>query len=109
MRKEEHQQCRALVQWAQLKGWLLIHLANEGRRAPWIAKEISIVKGASDYFIPYPRNGMGGAWLEMKSKGRKPSRAQVVFLELMRRNGYAAQWFDDWKKAADWIEEYING
>lgn len=107
MRKEEYQQCAALVRWCTLKGWLIIHLCNEGKRAPWIAKQMAIVKGASDYFLPYPRNGLGGAWIEMKAKGRKPSRHQVVFLELMRRNGYACGWFDDWREAAKWIEAYL--
>jgi hypothetical protein len=109
MRKEEHRHCDALVKWCHMNRLLIIHLANEGKRAPWIAKEIGIVKGAADYFLPYPRNGLGGAWIEMKPPKGKPRRSQEVFLELMRRNGYAAQYFDDWKKAADYIEQYLHG
>lgn len=108
MRKEEYQHCRALMDWARLKGWLIFHIPNEGKRSPFVSKDIGILAGVSDYFMPIPMNGKAGLFLEMKSPGRKPSRKQEVFLELMRRNGYAAGCFDNWKDAANWIERYLN-
>ena len=107
MRREEQKQCAALVKYAKLKGWFIFKIENEGKRAPWYAKEQGIVAGVSDYMMPVPMNGKAGLFLEMKAPGEKPSRKQEVFLELMRRNGYAAVWFDDWKKAADFIESYL--
>lgn len=108
MRKEEYQQCAALVRWCTLKGWLIIHLANEGKRAPWVAKDLGIVAGLPDYMIPIPACGKHALFLEMKAPKRKPSRKQQVFLEFLRRNGYAASWFDDWREAAKWIERYLD-
>lgn len=108
MRKEEQQQCAALIRWARIKGWFIFKIENEGKRAPWYAKEQGIVAGVSDYMMPIPKNGKAGLFLEMKAPGRKPTRKQEVFLELMRRNGYAAGWFDQWTDAAKFIERYLN-
>lgn len=108
MRKEEYQHCRALMNWARLKKWFIFHISNEGKRAPHVAHDMGICAGVADYFMPVPMNGKAGLFLELKAPGRKPSRKQEAFLELMRRNGYAAAWFDQWTEAAKFIERYLN-
>lgn len=108
MRVTEYQLCRALMDWARIKKWFIFHISNEGVRAPQVAHDQGILAGCPDYFMPVAASGYHGAFLEMKAPGKKPSRKQLLFMELLRRNGYAAIWFDDWVAAAKWIEEYLG-
>ncbi len=96
------------MDYARLKGWFIFHIANEGNRGPHIARDQGILAGCPDYVMPMPSAGKHALFLEMKRPGGKPGRRQLVFLELLRRNNYAAAWFDQWTDAVQWIEAYLS-
>jgi hypothetical protein len=100
--------CKKLVQYARLKKWPLFHISNEGKRNPGWSQAIGIVAGVSDYFLPIPSFPYSGLWIEMKDYGKKPTRKQLVFLELMKRYGFATACFDDWLEAVEFIELYLE-
>lgn len=106
----ESQAQQALVKWARFKKIPIIHIPNEGVRSAatafWL-KAMGLHRGASDLFIARPKNGLGGFWIELKAKGKKPTREQAQFLTDMEREGYKAAWYDDWVKAKEAIEEYL--
>jgi hypothetical protein len=102
----------ALVQWARTVGLLLVSIPNHGKRSYWQGqKEVAagLTKGVSDLFLAMPRGGLGGYWLEMKRPGGKPTAEQLAWLDKMRGEHYAADWFDDWERARDAIIAYLAG
>jgi hypothetical protein len=105
-------QCqRTLVTWARLRGLPLISIPNQGKRSYWQAqREVAagLTKGVSDTFLAMPSSGKHGYWLELKSKGKKPRPEQLEWMDKMRANGYAADWFDTWEAARDAIIKYLG-
>lgn len=110
----EHQMCKEIMQWARLneRRWpclqWLRHWPNEGKRNPWKAKEIGIIAGPSDYFLPVSSGKYHGLWLEIKTKGNKPTQHQSRWLEDMRSLGYAAEWCDTLQSAFMVLETYCR-
>lgn len=93
----ELQECRAYWEWAQHIPLLrdnLIHIPNEGKRSAISGKSLKSIglrKGVSDYFLPVPKYGYHGFWLEMKCKPahvKKPSIEQLKWIIKMRDFGY---------------------
>lgn len=100
-----------LVAWASGQGLDIIMIGNEGKRTRiggHIAKQMGLRPGASDLFLAHCANGYGGYWIELKRPGETPRENQAQFLDQMRRNGYKAEWFDDWECARDSIMEYMT-
>lgn len=107
---EFHEQA-ALVKWARLNGLLLISIPNAGKRSLWMAqkeKAMGLTVGASDLFLCRPSNQYHGFFIEMKSKGKKPTQSQCDFFSQVRALGYCAEYFDDWEKARESIENYLK-
>jgi hypothetical protein len=83
----------------------LFHIENEGKREPWVVDRKMIKAGVPDLQMPVPvffKGGMGegivmfcGLWLEVKTYGKKPTKAQLDFLGAMRQNKYYAVWHDN--------------
>ena len=77
--------CKEIMNWARLNDtrwpWLqrLIHISNEGKRNPIMAKAIGIRSGVSDYFCPAPSKGLPSLWLEVKTEKNKPTESQVAW------------------------------
>lgn len=88
--------------------WLR-HWPNEGKRNPWKAKEIGILAGPSDYFLPVPTERSHGLWLEVKTKGNKPTESQARWLKDMNALGYEAHWVDTLQSAFMILETYCKG
>lgn len=79
------------------EGPLLIHIPNGGSRKNayegWRLKEQGVRAGVSDLFLPVPRNGFHGLWLEFKAappNNAALSTSQKEWLDLMRGQGYQA-------------------
>lgn len=111
---KESQMCAEIMQWARLneRRWpclqWLRHWPNEGKRNPWEAKKIGIMAGPSDYFLPVPTDRYHGLWLEVKTKGKKPTEAQARWLVGMQELGYMAEYVDDLQSAFFILETYCR-
>ena len=110
----EHEICKELVKWARLNErrypclkWLR-HWPNEGRRNPWKAKEIGIMAGPSDYFLPVPTKHHHGLWLEIKAKGKRPTDKQLRWLEDMAKLGHCSEWRDNLSDAIFVLDGYCK-
>lgn len=90
----------------------LLHIANERRTSPQagaMLKAMGVQPYVSDLFLAVPIRPFGGYWIELKAPGKNITSEQAGFLAEMRALGYAAAWFDDWKKAWDSILDYLAG
>jgi hypothetical protein len=122
----EHQHQVALINWAHRAklapaadvepgttiGHYLLAIPLGGYRNPREAARLKAEgakPGVSDLLLPLRRGGFGSLWLEMKAPGNKPTPLQRAWLERMRRAGYRAEWRDDWQKAAELIQDYLDG
>jgi hypothetical protein len=125
VRHVEHEHQVALVAWANAVklpaaddvapgstvGDLLLAIPMGGKRNPREAARLKAEgakAGVSDLLLPLRRQGFGSFWLEMKAPGEKPSAKQRAWLEAMRLAGHRAEWFDDWTRAAEAIQNYLG-
>jgi len=105
----------------RLVAWLLgedpdmpvISIPNEGNRgriATAKLKQMGLRPGASDLFLG--RRSCCGTWpgyfIELKSPGERPRPNQVKFMQDMRKEGFRAEWFDDWLLARQSIIDYLG-
>ena len=96
---EEEEQA-AVFRWAELMSGqhpelqLLMHIPNGGYRHPATAarmKAQGVKAGVPDIFLPVPRDGFHGLWIEMKRvKGGKVSPEQKEWIEILNSYGYFA-------------------
>lgn len=104
----EKEDAKKLIQWAYTQPILkdvILHIPNEGQRHPWQGRELNLIgmrAGVSDFFIPVPRGGYHGLWVELKRQARSTvSDLQQAWLDKMLALDYAAHvayGFDDAKK-----------
>jgi hypothetical protein len=73
-----------------------------------MAKEIGIISGPSDYFLPVPTARYHGLWLEIKVKPNRPTKAQRRWLIDMAKLGYRAEWCDTLQSAIDVLDNYCR-
>lgn len=72
--------------------------------------------GASDLFLAWPTSQFCGLWLEVKqartyptSERKKSSwQAQELFIERMRRVGYAGYFVFGWEHGKEVVEDYLR-
>ncbi len=101
----------ALVNWARMQGILILSIPNGGKRSFAVAhreKLMGLTSGACDLFMPIANKDYHGYWLEIKQPGKLPRPEQYKFMEKVRTQGYKAEYFDDWIKAKESIEEYLR-
>lgn len=103
-----------LVQWAATVPELrwMFAVPNGTRTTPSIAKRMKaegVLKGVSDIFLPLPRHGYHGLFIEMKSMTGSATPEQREFIEAMRDAGYAAFVCHGYDKAKQTIIEYLQG
>lgn len=110
----EHQMCKEIMKFVRLneRRWPCLqwfrHWPNEGKRNPWLAKEIGIITGVSDYVLPVPNSDHIGLWLEIKAPGKKPTESQARWLNDMETLGHQAEWVDSLSAAFMVIETYAR-
>lgn len=91
---------------------LTLHIPNEAKRSEFGHARMvrkGLIPGAADNFIPAARGGWNGLWLELKAKGKKPTRAQIAFGVDMNAAGYAWAWADSIDLAMSITERYMAG
>ncbi len=108
----EHDQQVAVVDWCDLNGIPVFAIPNGGMRCKRTAamlKAEGVKAGVPDLFIPLPKGGYAGLFVEMKDiNGRKPRESQMQWLDLLNANGYAAYWAKGAEAAIRLIESYAS-
>lgn len=94
----EEQEQEAVIQWAEASKAahselaLLHHIANGGfrtKRTAAMLKRLGVKPGVPDLFLPVPRNGAHGLFIEMKRiKGGRLSPYQEEWIRQLTRQGY---------------------
>lgn len=115
----EHLQQAALIDWTNrqeikeyypLLQWLYA-VPNGGDRAMAVAvkmKAEGVKKGVPDLFLPVPRKGYYGFYIEMKYGNGTTSREQKNFLNLADAHGYHTGIYRCWHDARDALIEYLE-
>ena len=116
----------ALFEWARLAQGrhpelaLLLHIPNGGSRHKLEAmklKRLGVRPGVPDLFLPVPRHGLSGLWIEMKREALRPktpkgrggvSDEQGWWLRELWKRGYQASVAWGFDEAREIIEGYLG-
>lgn len=110
----EHWEQVQLFQWAayipELR--LMYAIPNGGKRDIRVAiklREEGVKAGVPDIFLPIPRGGKHGLYIELKrQKYGKVSADQLLWLDALMHQGYACAVCHGWLAAKQVIEEYLG-
>lgn len=64
--------------------------------------------GIADTFLPVPRGGYAGLYIEMKRPGEKPTKEQLEFRDFVWSRGYGWVCCDHWTKAVTALQSYLS-
>ena len=81
-----------VVEYCDLRDIPIVHIPNEGKRSASYGaqmKRIGMRKGFPDLFVPLPRRGYHGFFIEMKALKGKLSTDQRMWLLRLKNAGYA--------------------
>lgn len=115
MNHAEDNEQKALFQWAKTQRepeykWLF-HIPNGGKRDKREAARLKaqgVKPGVSDLFLPVPRGGKHGLWIEMKANSNKPTEKQQLWLDDMEKQGFEVAVCWTWMEARDVLKRYIS-
>ena len=92
---------------------LMFHIPNGGLRSKSEAarfKRAGVKSGVPDIFLPCPRGGKHGLFIELKKlTGGKTSKEQKAWIAALGNAGYAASVCCGWQKASRLILDYLEG
>ena len=112
----EHSEQCALFEWARLATFqypelrYMFAIPNGGHRNKATAmrlKEEGVQPGVPDVFLPVPRGGFAGLWVEMKYGNNKPTEHQVRWLDWLEGQGFKTVVCWGWQVAKAEIERYL--
>lgn len=90
----------------------MFHVENERRTESFaqgnLRKAMGVKTAISDLLLLYPSREYHGLVMELKAPGRTPTADQVEYLESMASVGYCAIWFDNAKKAFEFLLWYLE-
>jgi hypothetical protein len=113
----EHKEQAALIQWRDLNknnlpGLELLHSIPNGghrpRREAARMKAEGALSGIPDLFLPVPRKGWRGFYIEMKAGTNKLSADQKEMHAKLTLQGYYVETHWNWIDAKNAIEEYLK-
>lgn len=114
---EEDEQI-ALFRWANWQAnaiqelRMMYHIPNGGSRHKAEAarlKAAGVKSGVPDIFLPVPRAGFHGLYIELKrQKGGRASAAQIDWARMLIDQGYSVHICKGWEAARDVILDYIR-
>ena len=120
-RRLEHQHQVALFQWAKMMSskypelQLLFAIPNESFGSnKWAIIRMKYLKaeglkpGVPDVFLPVPRGGFHGLFIEMKVGKRKPTEKQRWWIENLKKQGYKVEVCYSFQEARDLLLEYLG-
>lgn len=113
----EHEEQAIVIGWANVHmkrhpelRWLFA-IPNGARVTIGLAvklKKEGLKKGVCDLFLPVPRNGWHGLFIEMKAEKGVLSAEQKEFIEFAKEQGYKAVVCHGHVEAIDYILDYIQ-
>jgi len=105
----------ALVQWLRLKNIPFVaHMTGVNLHGNFALintlKQVGcLIPGIPDLFIPVPKDGKHGIWIEMKKeKGGVVSPEQREWLDAMAKDGYATAVCHGADEAIKIIQDYLE-
>lgn len=113
----EDQEQSWLIQWTKRHGpepaRQIFAIPNGGHRSHSqgaLLKLTGVQAGVPDLFLPVPRGGFYGLWIEMKSTDPKSraSKEQRFWLEYLADQGYRAELCRGFEAARDTVLEYLG-
>lgn len=114
----EGEEQATLFSWAKMQSWrwpelaLMFHVPNGGSRKKSEAarfKAEGVKAGVPDVFLPVPRGGFHGLFLELKrQKGGRVSPEQEDWIRRLNGQGYRAVVCRGWQEAAEEISSYLG-
>ena len=108
----------ALFDWAKWTGArlpgldLLFHIPNGEKRDKATAgrlRAMGVKPGVPDVFLPIPRDGEHGLFIELKDGKNKATAFQALWLSALQAQGYRCQVCYGWQAAARAIVNYLGG
>ncbi|MCS7317521.1 MAG: VRR-NUC domain-containing protein [Candidatus Dojkabacteria bacterium] len=84
---------------------------NGGPRHPFVAKRLKeegVKRGVPDIFVPIPKNGYHGLFIEMKVEKRKLSREQAIFKVFLEKKNYLYYVCYSAEEAFNLLKKYLN-
>ena len=110
----EHDEQLALIQWCNLKKIFIFAIPNGGKRNVITAQKLKaegVVAGIPDLFIPEPRGGWHGIFIEMKRTNATPSATSPIqgqIIAALRGRNYKVKVCKGWIEASKEIEAYLK-
>lgn len=101
----------AVIEYCDLKGIPIYHIANEGKRTRYtgdLLKRMGMRKGFPDLCVPLAKGKFHGFYIEMKSQAGKPTNDQISWLKTLKANGYATAICYGADEAIGKIEKYMK-
>ena len=118
-RQSERAEQESLVAWADsaaaggLQELFYLHASLNGERLTpgqaVRAKRAGLRPGVPDLFLPEPRGGFHGLFLELKTRVGRLSPAQVAWHAWLASRGYAVVVARSWGEGRAFILEYLKG
>jgi hypothetical protein len=102
---------KALIERVRLVGYIdrhFIHVANEGKRSPWVARTMGIKRGFPDFFLFLATEHWHGLAIELKRQDGAPTPSQEEWLKRLANQHYQALCAYGWRHAWSAIELYLQ-
>lgn len=113
----EHAHQCALMCWCALNFTtypelkLLFAIPNGGERNPIVASRLKaegVKSGVPDLFLPVPRHGLHGLFIEMKKPKGTISKNQPQWEFDLKKQGYAHSYCYGWEEAVNHLLIYLK-
>lgn len=118
IQRNEEQEQAAVFEWAAYEAQrypgieLMFHIPNGGYRDKATAvrlKAAGVKPGVPDIFLPVPRGGCAGLFVEMKVGANRPTKDQLRYLDELMHQGYAVAVCYGYEEAVAAITGYMGG
>lgn len=99
-----------LVAWMRSEDIPHFSIPNHGKRSRiggHIQVSMGLLKGASDVFLFRASGGYHGYFIELKTKGKKPTVEQYQFMDRAKAEGFKADWYDNLDDAKNAVKNYL--
>ena len=100
-----------VVEYCDLYGIPIVHVPNESKRSITYGmqlKRAGMRRGFPDLYIPVPKGGYHGLFIEMKVGKNKPTEAQKYWLQKLRELGHRTDVCYGFDEAIKVIKNYMK-
>ena len=114
----EHEEQATLIEWTEVQGIRypelrkIFAIPNGGHRNVITARKLKaegVKPGVPDLFLPVPRNGVRGLFIEIKRrKGGRLSPEQHDWRDFLLSQGYGVEICKGWEEARDVLIDYLR-